>query len=76
MLRSVIGAVVQGLVPEAVQFVKGLQADHDKAHWSVHKAFCETSVREPMAVLPDELSGEFDPGPIVRPHRDVRIVGR
>ena len=62
MLRSVIGAVVQGLVPEAVQFVKGLQADHDKAHWSVHKAFCETSASEPMAALPDELSGESGPG--------------
>ena len=42
----------------------------------MHKAFCETSVREPMAVLPGELSGEFDPGPIARPHRDVRFVGR
>jgi hypothetical protein len=27
-----------GLVPEAVQFFEGLQADHTKACWSAHKA--------------------------------------
>jgi hypothetical protein len=32
-----------------VQFFTGLQADNIKAYWSAHKAFCETSVREPMA---------------------------
>ena len=61
------------MVPEAVQFFKGLQADNTKAYWSAHKAFYETSVREPMAALLDELSGEFDPGPIARPHWDVRF---
>jgi hypothetical protein len=49
---------------------------HTKTYWSVHKAPCETSAREPMAALPDELSGEFNPGPIARPHRDVRFAGR
>ena len=38
--------------------------------------FYETSAREPMAALPDELSGESGPGPIARPHRDVRFPGR
>jgi hypothetical protein len=56
-----------GWSPEAVQFSKGLQADSTKACWSVHKAFCETSVRKPMAALPDELSGESGPGWIARP---------
>jgi Conserved hypothetical protein (DUF2461) len=28
-------------------------------------------VREPMAQLLDELSGEFGPGRIARPHRDI-----
>jgi hypothetical protein len=54
-----------GWSPEAVQFFRGLQAD-TKACWSAHEAFCETSVREPMAALPDELSGEFGPGRTVR----------
>jgi hypothetical protein len=90
LLRSVIGAVVQGTrrrenppwdvamgfsgwSPEAVQFFKGLQADKTKAHWRAHKAFDETSVREPMAALLGELSGEFSPGRIARPYRDVRF---
>ena len=30
-------------------------------------------MREPMAALLDELSGQFDPGRIARPHRDVRF---
>jgi hypothetical protein len=42
---------ILGLVPEAVQLFKGLQADNTKAHGSAHKAFYETSVREPMAAL-------------------------
>src|SRR6266496_2514446 len=37
------------------------------------RAFYETSVREPMAALLDELSGEFGPGRIARPYRDVRF---
>src|SRR6266568_4972650 len=48
---------------------QSLQADNTKAYWSAHKAFYETSVREPMAALLDELSGEFGPGRIARPDR-------
>jgi uncharacterized protein (TIGR02453 family) len=33
----------------------------------------ETSVREPMAALLEELSGEFGPGRIARPYRDIRF---
>jgi hypothetical protein len=81
LLRSVIGAVVQGtrrrenpslecghrflgLVRESGAVLQGPSADNTKAYWSAHKAFHETSVREPMAALLDELSGEF--GPISR----------
>ena len=64
---------VLGLVPEAVQFFKGLQADNTKAYRSAHKAFYETSVPEPMAALLDERSGELGPGRIARPYRDVRF---
>jgi hypothetical protein len=41
-----------------MQFFKGLQADSTKACWSVPKAFYQTAVREPMAAMLDELSGE------------------
>ena len=62
-----------GWSPDVVQFFTGLQADNTKAYWSAHKAFYETSVREPMAALLDELSREFGPGRIGRPYRDVRF---
>ena len=48
--------------PEPVQFFKGLQADNTEAYRSAHQACYATSVREPMAALPDELSGESGPG--------------
>lgn len=62
-----------GWSAQAVEFFKGLQADNTKAYWSARKAFYETSVREPMAELLGELSGEFGPGRISRPYRDVRF---
>src|SRR5215469_14946803 len=62
-----------GWSPEAVEFFEGLRADNTKTYWAAHKAFYEASVREPMAQLLDELSGEFGPGRIARPYRDIRF---
>jgi uncharacterized protein (TIGR02453 family) len=62
-----------GWSPEAVEFFEGLRADNSKTYWSAHEAFYEASVREPMAELLDELSGEFGPGRIARPYRDIRF---
>ena len=62
-----------GWPAEAVEFFQGLQADNTKAYWSAHKAVYEASVREPMAELLSELAGEFGPGRIARPYRDVRF---
>ena len=62
-----------GWPAEAVEFFQGLRADNTKAYWSAHKAVYEASVREPMAELLGELSGEFGPGRIARPYRDVRF---
>lgn len=61
----------RGWPAEAVEFFEGLQADNTKAYWSAHKGAYETSVHEPMAALLDELAGEFGPGRIARPYRDV-----
>jgi len=63
-----------GWSAEAVAFFSGLQADNTKAYWTAHKAVYEESVRGPMAELLDELSGEFGPGRIARPYRDVRFA--
>ena len=62
-----------GWSAEAVEFFQGLRADNTKAYWTAHKAVYEVSVREPMAELLGELSGEFGPGRIARPYRDVRF---
>ena len=62
-----------GWSAEAVEFFDGLHADNTKAYWTAHKTFYETSVREPMADLLSELSGEFGPGRISRPYRDMRF---
>jgi uncharacterized protein (TIGR02453 family) len=62
-----------GWSAEAVEFFKDLQADNTKKFWGAHKAFYEASVREPMAELLQEMSGEFGPGRIARPYRDMRF---
>ena len=62
-----------GWPTEAVEFFQGLRADNTKAYWTAHKTVYEASVREPMAGLLGELSGEFGPGRIARPYRDVRF---
>lgn len=56
-----------------MEFFRGLEADNTKAYWSAHKGLYEASVREPMAGLLSELRGEFGPGRIARPYRDVRF---
>jgi uncharacterized protein (TIGR02453 family) len=62
-----------GWPASAVEFFQGLQADNSKAYWTANKARYEESVRGPMAELLGELSGEFGPGRIARPYRDVRF---
>jgi uncharacterized protein (TIGR02453 family) len=58
---------------EAVEFYAGLRADNTKTYWQDHKAVYDASVHGPMAELLDELAGEFGPGRIARPYRDVRF---
>jgi uncharacterized protein (TIGR02453 family) len=62
-----------GWSPGAVEFFEGLEADNSKAYWNTHKARYEQLVRDPMAELLGELSGEFGPGRIARPYRDIRF---
>jgi uncharacterized protein (TIGR02453 family) len=58
----------------AVEFFQGLRADNTKVYWTANKARYEASVREPMAELLSELSGEFGPARIARPYRDMRFA--
>ena len=53
-----------------------LQRPSGRQHQGIleaHKEAYEVSVRQPMAELLGELSGEFGPGRIARPYRDVRF---
>jgi uncharacterized protein (TIGR02453 family) len=58
---------------EALEFFEGLQADNSRTYWTAHKPLYERSVYGPMAELLEELAGEFGPGRIARPYRDVRF---
>ena len=62
-----------GWPAEAVKFFEGLEADNTKAYWTAHRPVFDASVHAPMAELLDELAGEFGPGRIARPYRDVRF---
>jgi uncharacterized protein (TIGR02453 family) len=67
------GMGFSGWPPEALEFYEGLLADNTKAYWHEHKPVYEASVYAPMAGLLEELAGEFGPGRIARPYRDVRF---
>jgi uncharacterized protein (TIGR02453 family) len=63
----------KGFPAEAFDFYEGLEADNTKAYWTDHKSTYETCVRAPMDALLEELAGEFGPGKVFRPYRDVRF---
>ena len=58
---------------EAVEFYEGLAADNSKVYWQDHRGVYERDVRGPMEELLAELTGEFGPGKLFRPYRDVRF---
>jgi uncharacterized protein (TIGR02453 family) len=64
-----------GFPDEAFEFYEGLQADNSKAYWNDHKAIWESSVRDPMIALVEELQAEFGGAvKVFRPYRDVRFA--
>jgi uncharacterized protein (TIGR02453 family) len=58
---------------EAVEFFEGLEADNSRTYWLAHKAVYDRTVKAPMEELLAELAGEFGPGKVFRPYRDVRF---
>lgn len=63
----------RGWPVEAVEFYEGLQADNSKVYWEAHRGAYEQCVRAPMEQLLAEVSDEFGPSALFRPHRDVRF---
>jgi uncharacterized protein (TIGR02453 family) len=62
-----------GWPAEALEFYEGLEADNSRTYWTANKAVYEEVVRGPMAALLSDLEGEFGPGKIYRPYRDLRF---
>jgi uncharacterized protein (TIGR02453 family) len=62
-----------GWPAEALEFYEGLEADNSRSYWTANKAVYEAEVRVPMAALLADLEGEFGPGKIYRPYRDLRF---
>lgn len=62
-----------GWPAEALEFYEGLAADNSKSYWTAHKAVYDEAVHAPMVALLAELEGEFGPGRIFRPYRDLRF---
>ena len=62
-----------GWPDEAVEFYEGLEADNTRAYWQDHRATYRRDVKGPMEALLAELAGDFGPGRLFRPYRDVRF---
>ncbi len=62
-----------GFPPEAVDFYRRLGADNTKAFWEANRDTYLHAVKEPLTALTAELSEEFGPFRLFRPHRDVRF---
>jgi uncharacterized protein (TIGR02453 family) len=62
-----------GWPAEALEFYEGLAADNSKSYWTAHKATYDEAVHAPMVELLAALEGEFGPGRIFRPYRDLRF---
>jgi uncharacterized protein (TIGR02453 family) len=62
-----------GWPAEALEFYEGLEADNSRTYWNANKAVYEEAVLAPMTALLADLEGEFGPGKIYRPYRDLRF---
>jgi uncharacterized protein (TIGR02453 family) len=63
----------RGWPVEAIEFFEGLEADNSKTYWLANKSVYEQAVRAPMEAFLEEAAGEFGPGKVYRPYRDVRF---
>ncbi len=62
-----------GFPADAFAFYAELELDNSKSFWSQNKHRYEAAVTGPMQDLLAELEGEFGPGKLFRPYRDVRF---
>lgn len=62
-----------GIPDEAVTFYAELRFNNERAWWLEHKPIYDEHVRGPLSALADDLSDEFGPARLYRPHRDLRF---
>jgi uncharacterized protein (TIGR02453 family) len=62
-----------GWPPAALEFYAGLEADNSRAYFERERETYEAAVREPLEDLLAEAQGEFGPGKVFRPNRDLRF---
>jgi uncharacterized protein (TIGR02453 family) len=63
----------KGWPVQAVEFYEGLEIENTKTFWREHQSIYEQCVVGPMKELLSELAGDFGPGRVFRPYRDVRF---
>lgn len=66
-------ASFEGFGEDLPLFYEGLAADNSRAYFADHRPVYEEQVRGPLTALLADLSGEFGPGKVFRPNRDVRF---
>jgi uncharacterized protein (TIGR02453 family) len=60
--------------PEDFQrFFIGLELDNSKRYFEANRRVYEESVRGPMLALVESLEGDYGPGKVFRPNRDIRF---
>lgn len=60
--------------PEDFQrFFIGLELDNSKRYFEANRRVYDESVRGPMLALVESLDGDYGPGKVFRPNRDIRF---
>jgi len=60
--------------PEACQrFFIGLELDNSKRYFEANRKVYDSAVKGPMVALMESLDGQFGPGKVFRPNRDIRF---
>jgi len=63
----------RGWPPEALDWLRGLEADNSKAWFQANRRTYDDAVRQPLESLLAELEDEFGEGKVSRPNRDIRF---
>ena len=63
----------RGWPEECQRFFIGLELDNSKRYFEANRLVYEKAVKAPMVALMESLEGEYGPGKIFRPNRDLRF---